>query len=122
LAGFVYDHYLTGFPGPALDPDPGFAGMTGAYCHVGLDPASRGLAGFVYNHYLTGFPGPAPDPDPGFAGMTGAGSDVTSFPFRIPQSPLRSCSLAPSLPCTSAPLSLFSRNVGILSVAMVNNT
>jgi len=30
--------------------------------------------------------------------MTGAGSDVTSFPFRIPQSSLRSCSLAPSLP------------------------
>ena len=30
LAGFVYNHYLTAFPGPALDPDPGFAGMTGA--------------------------------------------------------------------------------------------
>jgi len=57
LAGFVYDHYLTGFPGPALDPDPGFAGMTGAYCHAGLDPASRGLAGFAYDHYLTGFRG-----------------------------------------------------------------
>jgi len=37
-------------------------GMTGIYCHTGLDPASRALAGFVCNHYLPGFPGPAPDP------------------------------------------------------------
>jgi len=30
LAAFVYNHYLTGLPGHALDPDPGFAGMTSA--------------------------------------------------------------------------------------------
>ncbi len=39
-------------PGPALDSDPGFTGMT------------------KWNRYSTGFPGPAPDPDPGFTGMT----------------------------------------------------
>jgi len=44
LAGFVYNHYLTGFPDPALDPDPGFAGMTGTG-----SGATNGLCILLFN-------------------------------------------------------------------------